>query len=80
LYILNFLQFPATIGPPANVRVQAITNSSVVVQWDFGGGRSATDPSSGPSSSSSTAQQQQQADGFVVKYMYAKKSLKNHWN
>ncbi|KAI1708784.1 fibronectin type III domain-containing protein [Ditylenchus destructor] len=25
----------ASIGPPKNVRVQAISNSSVVVQWDF---------------------------------------------
>uniref|UniRef100_A0A915DHU2 Protein-tyrosine-phosphatase n=1 Tax=Ditylenchus dipsaci TaxID=166011 RepID=A0A915DHU2_9BILA len=25
----------ASIGPPKNVRVQALTNSSVVVQWDF---------------------------------------------
>lgn len=27
--------FLATIGPPKNVRVQAVTNTSVVVQWDF---------------------------------------------
>lgn len=27
--------FLALVGPPANVSVQALSNDSVVVQWDF---------------------------------------------
>lgn len=27
--------FTALVGPPANVRVEATSNSSAVVQWDF---------------------------------------------
>ncbi|KAK0395237.1 hypothetical protein QR680_001181 [Steinernema hermaphroditum] len=44
----------ALVGPPTNVRVQATSNSSAVVQWDFEEG--------GPDGGV--------ADGFVIKYIH----------
>uniref|UniRef100_A0A914GZU8 protein-tyrosine-phosphatase n=1 Tax=Globodera rostochiensis TaxID=31243 RepID=A0A914GZU8_GLORO len=53
----------AAIGPPRNIRVQTISNSSVVVQWDFddAGG----DVGGAP-------------DGFMVKYMQEPNAIREH--
>ncbi|CAI4231085.1 unnamed protein product [Auanema sp. JU1783] len=36
--VINTLLGPALVGPPTNVRVEATSNTSVIVQWDFDGG------------------------------------------
>lgn len=33
--LLLFLPFSALVGPPTNVRVEATSNSTAVIQWDF---------------------------------------------
>ncbi|KAL3108135.1 hypothetical protein niasHT_016326 [Heterodera trifolii] len=53
----------SAIGPPRNIRVQTISNSSVVVQWDFDD--SDSDVGGAP-------------DGFMVKYMQEPSAVREH--
>lgn len=57
----------AYIATPTNVRIEAITNNSVVVQWDFIDKNNNNDNN---------------IDGFIVKYIHEPNSLRddnNQW-